>query len=170
MIAQRTAAPDALPYLQTGPPLTGFEKARRAAAQQHTPYETHVPSEAQASFAEALAQAARRQAEPIIIKRRLTLVKRYRLLSEEQAKAYLDLPPHSVMAGWRPDPRTARDYKDWEEYSSISLPYFDNAHSLALICASTSSGCYSAGWWFSKRTEHGWKRYNWRTEMRNECA
>jgi len=61
MIAQRTAAPDALPYLQTGPPLTGIEKARRTAAQQHSPYETFVPLEAQASFAEALAQAAQRQ-------------------------------------------------------------------------------------------------------------
>jgi len=170
MIAQKTAIPDALPYLQTGSPLTGIEKARRAAVQQHAPYETFVPSESQASFAEAIAQATQQQTKVALIERRFSLVKHYRLLSDEQAKAYFDLSPHVVMAGWKPDPKAAREYKDWNEFSSISLPYFDNAHSLALIWASTSTGCYSAGWWFFKRTEHGWERQNWRTEMRNMCA
>jgi hypothetical protein len=153
MIAQKTAIPDALPYLQTGPPLTGIEKA-----------------DYQAPFAEALAQATQRQTEVALIERRLLLSKRYRLLSEEQAKAYFDLSPHVVMAGWRPDPKAAYEYKGWNEFSSISLPYFDNAHSLALIWASTNSGCYSAGWWFFKRTEHKWERQNWQTEMRDMCA
>ena len=170
MVAQKTAIPDALPYLQTGPPLTGIEKARRAAALTHTPYETFVPPDFQAPFAEALAEATQRRTEVTLIERRLVLSKRYRLLSEEQAKAYFDLSPHVVMAGWRPDPKATHEYKGWNEFSSISPPYFDKAHNLALIWASTNSGCYDAGWWFFMRTQHRWERQNWRTEMRDMCA
>jgi len=133
-------------------------------------YSTIVPPEWQNAFVEAMAEAKRQQAKTFILERRFAVKKRYRLLTADQVKAYFALSPHIVHAGWRPDPKVAREFKGWDAVSFVSLPAFDSARRLALIWATTDGGCGTSGWYFFTRAEHGWSRQDWDSERTETCA
>lgn len=168
MIADETAIPDGLPRAGTGEKETPLAKAIRLSKQ--TGYEITVPFQDMPAFSEALAEATLHRRERVRLERRFRLPKRYRLLAQTEVRAYFDLSPASTVLGWRPDPKTARFYKGWNEISSISPPFFSRSRDFAMIWASTHSGCSEAGWFFFKRTEEGWKRVNWATQVVSFCA
>jgi len=170
MIEQTSAVPDAMPSLQTGSPKTPIPRDIEASSNPNLRYETKVPLEFQAAFAEAIAEAKRRQAETIVIERRFNLPKRYRLISQDQVKAYFDLSRSAAPAGWKPDSKVAREYKGWDEVSFISLPYYDRAHKLALIWANSFYGCSSTEWHYFTRSESGWTRQNWNSVAYEYCS
>jgi hypothetical protein len=169
MIADQTSVPDALPYLyvETEPPKSPIEKAKEA---MDAPYETIVPEEFRSSFSQAVAEAQKLKANTTPITHRLELPKQYRLLSESQIKSYLDLNPSVAPAGWKPDEKTAREYKGWNAVSHLSRPYFDQRRQLALVWAGTRSGCFDTAWYFFTRNQLQWDRLDWRTAARSECA
>ena len=168
MIADETTIPDGLPRAGTGEKETPLAKATRLSKQ--TGYEITVPFQDMPAFSEALAEATLHRRERVRLERRFRLPKRYRLLAQTEVRAYFDLSPASTVLGWRPDPKTARFYKGWNEISSISPPFFSRSRNFAMIWASTHSGCSEAGWFFFKRTEEGWKRVNWATQVVSFCA
>jgi hypothetical protein len=171
LIAANSAVPDSLPSLQTGKAKSAIERAIEATRHPEASYDTDVPTEWRGPFEEAVAEAKLKRAETIVLERRFTLPKRYRLLSQDEINAYFALSPHTVPAGWRPDPKAVREYKGWDDLSYISLPYFDIAQKLAMIWMRTEGGgCSTTSWYFFTRSGQEWTRESWNTDRRDVCA
>jgi hypothetical protein len=169
MVAQQTVIPDGLPYIQTGPQKTAIQRAIDASKKSGREYETCVPEASREAFLEAVQDSSLRRLETLQIER-LALSRPYRLLTNDEVKAYLDLSPSAIGPEWRQNPKAARHFRGWEQLGYFSIPFFNRTKSLAIIWSGVHSGCYSSRWWFFSRSEDRWTRLDWNTEAMEVCA
>ena len=171
LIAQKTEIPDGLPALPTHASVPPILRAEYLSQHPDEYYETTVPVEWQAAFVEAATEAKRQEKRTVLLERRFTFNKRYRLLSEAEVDEYFSLTPAVAPGGWRPDPEIVRKYKGFDGITSLSLPSYDRARRLAVVWSSSSGGgCGISQWNFFTCTDDQWRRQSWPSMVREACA